>query len=277
MTSRPFLVFAAAASIVLVACGGGDSDADATVPEITLIPTTIEAPLFEEGDGVVEPSTTDGADDSTSTAPASDVDATVATPPATEAPATVEADPGTVTPAPQAADPVPTEPAPTSVGGDFVLGPDGLGAIPFGTEPEQTITFLTSVLGAPTADTGWVDPFEIGPCGGTRIRRVDWNQLQLEFGDASDVVQGRDHFYAYFYGGEGSATVQPAGLQTAEGVGVGSSVASLLAAYPGVTLFQGDDLIGPSFNVNDNLTGRMSGTADDDVVEVVIGGLPCDG
>ncbi|MEP1124367.1 MAG: hypothetical protein ABJH68_10805, partial [Ilumatobacter sp.] len=255
----------------------GSDDADATVPEITLITSTTEAPVFDEGDGVVEPPTTDGTEDSGPTAPTSDVDTTVATPPSTAAPTTLGSVPDPVTSAPEPSAPAPTDPAPASVGGDFVLGPDGLGAVPFGTEPEQTITFLTSVLGAPTADTGWVDPFEIGACSGTRIRRVDWNQLQLEFGDASDVVQGRDHFYAYFYGREGSATAEPAGLQTAEEIGVGSSVASLLAAYPGITLFQGDDLIGPSFNVNDNLTGRMSGTADDDVVEVVVGGLPCDG
>lgn len=266
-----------ALSIVLVACGGGDSEgADITPPEITLITSTTEVPLFQEGDGVIEPSTTDDAedDDSISTVVESVVATTIET---SEVSTTLASDAGAATTQPELVDPAPEDPAPTAVGGDFVLGSDGLGAVSFGTEPEQTITFLASVLGAPTADTGWLDPFEIGPCGGTRIRRVNWNQLQLEFGDASDVVEGRDHFYAYFYGAEGSAMPEPAGLKTAEQIGVGSSVASLLAAYPGATLFQGDEFIGPSFNINDNFTGRLSGTADDDVVEVVVGGLPCDG
>ncbi len=31
-----------------------------------------------------------------------------------------------------------------------------------------------------------------------------------------------------------------------------------------------------SFFVNDNLTGRLSGLADSDLVQMVIGGIPCD-
>lgn len=271
MTSRPVLAIAVA-SIVLAACGGDDSDsADTTVPEVTLLTTTTEAPLFEESDGDVEPATADDTVEASTTLLEADVTTTVEEPTATttQAPA--------VTAAPPVTEPAPVDTAPAPIGGDFVLAADGLGAVPFGADPEQTITFVTSLIGAPTADTGWVPPIDIGPCGGTRIRQVSWNQLQLEFGDVSDVTVGRDHFYAYFYGVEGSSTPQPPGLMTAERIGAGSSVAELVAAYPNVTLFQGDEFVGPSFIVNDNLAGRMSGIADDDVVEAVIGGLPCDG
>ncbi len=274
MKSRPVLTIALA-SIVLAACGGGDSDgANTTIPEVTLLTTTSEAPLFEEGDGDIEPESTDIAPDESTTLPQADVTTTLGddAPTATVAPAVSVAT--TTLPVAEA---TPPETAPPPTGGGFVLGADGLGAVRFGSDPEQTITFVTSVIGAPTIDTGWVDPFEIGPCGGTRIRQVSWNQLQLEFGDVSDVTAGRDHFYAYFYGVEGSSTPQPQGLKTAEQIGAGSSVAELLAAYPGATLLQGDEFIGPSFTINDNLAGRMSGIADDDVVEAVIGGRPCDG
>ncbi len=260
MRSRPVLVIALV-SIVLGACAGDSDEADATLPEVTLITTTSEAPDFEEAEptvatteetpAVTEPEITTAPLPETTTLPPE----TTTLPPETTAPETTQAPPS----------------------GDFVLGADGLGAVPFGADPEQTITFVTSLLGAPTRDTGWVDPFEIGPCGGTRIRQVNWNQLQLEFGDVSSVTTGRDHFYAYFYGAAGTSDPQPSGLATAESIGAGSSVAALLAAYPGATLLQGDEFIGPSFIVNDNLNGRLSGVADDDVVEAIIGGRPCDG
>lgn len=265
MRSRPVLTIAVAA-IALAACGGGDSDGAATsLPVITLLPTTTDAALFEEGDGIVDPASTPPVSEESTTTVAAEESTTTA------APATPE------TTTPVATDPAPVETDPAPAGTGFVLGADGLGTVPFGAEPEQTITFVSSMLGAPTADTGWLDPFEIGPCGGDRIRQVNWNQLQLEFGDVSDVAEGRDHFYAFYYGVEGSSTPVPAGLETAEGIGAGSTVADVIAAYPGVTLLQGDEFIGPSFTVNDNLSGRLSGITDADVVEMIIGGRPCDG
>lgn len=261
MRSRPVLLFAVA-SILLAACGGSDSDvADGTLPEVTLIPTTSEAPLVVDGEAP-----DDGDQESAATTEVADTTTSVAT--TTIAATTTVADP-------VATDAAPAETEPTIDA--FELSADGLGAVQFGADPEQSITFVTSVLGAPTADTGWLAPIDFGPCGGTRIRQVSWSQLRLEFGDSSNVTEGRDHFYAYFYGVEGSSSSQPAGLQTTDGIGVGTTVRELLAVYPGATLFEGDEFVGPTFVVNDSLAGRMSGVADDDVVEVVIGGIPCEG
>ena len=159
---------------------------------------------------------------------------------------------------------------------DFSLQTDGLGAVSFGAAPDGVITFVTSFLGGATADTGWVDPFTIGACGGTQIRQVTWGDLQLEFGDVSNVAEGRPHFYAYYYGKEGSSTATPSGLETAEGISVGSTVAQLLQAYPGVQLRIGNEFVNDSFFVNDNLTGRLSGLTDVDLVQMVIGGIPCE-
>lgn len=263
MRSRPVLFFAVA-SIVFAACGGSDSDvADETIPDVTLIPTTSEAPIFVEGDAQ-----DNGDQEPASTTPITDAATTTVVTTTIAATTTVEAPPTT-----EAAAPAEIEPTADA----FELSADGLGAVQFGADPEQSITFVSSVLGAPTADTGWLAPIDFGPCGGTRIRQVGWSQLQLEFGDSSNVTEGRDHFYAYFYGFEGSSSPQPAGLRTPEGIGAGSTVQELLAAYPGATVFEGDEFVGPTFVVNDNLAGRMSGVADDDVVEVVIGGIPCEG
>ena len=277
MTYRPILTIAAA-SIILAACGGGDSDgAETTPPEVTLITNPPEVSVPQTSDPEPEPTPDSGPVTAESTVPETEVPTTVEAPAVTttEVPTTV----ATTTPPDETTtvETTPVETTPDPVGGEFELSADGLGAVQFGADPEQTITFVTSVIGPPTSDTGWVDPFEIGPCGGTRIRQVNWNQLKLEFGDVSDVIQGRDHFYAYFYGVEGSSTPEPAGLTTAENIGAGSTVASLLAAYPGAQLRLGDEFIGPSFTINDNLLGRISGVSDTDVVEAFIGGRPCDG
>ena len=95
---------------------------------------------------------------------------------------------------------------------------------------------------------------------------MTWGDLQLEFGDVSDVAEGRPHFYAYYYGKEGSSTATPGGLETNEGISVGSTVAQLLQAYPGVQLLSGNEFMNDSFSVNDNLSGRLSGLTDVDVV-----------
>lgn len=253
-------VVPAFAMLALAACGGGSDDAEDSLPEVTLITTTTSLAPFVPADS----------------APATDVasDETVATPALTEPP-------------PETAPP--TEPAPDTTlapettttttpppDAGFVLGTDGLGSVSFGADPDGVIAFVTSFLGGATADTGWVDPFTIGACGGTQLRQVSWGDLQLEFGDVSTITDGRPHFYAYFYGREGISSATPPGLATSEGITVGSTVAALLQAYPGVQLRSGDEFMNDSFFVNDNLTGRLSGLADPDVVELIIGGIPCD-
>jgi hypothetical protein len=255
MRTRSF-VAAVVGSLVVAACGGGSDEADDTVPEVTLVTTTTSLPVFEPSDSVpatdVDTSVVETTPDSVPivTEPVVSIETTIAP---TTAPAT--------TSAPQA---------------DFVLGTNGLGSVSFGADPDGVITFVTSFLGGATADTGWVDPFTIGACGGTQLRQVSWNDLQLEFGDVSNVAEGRPHFYAYYYGKEGSPTATPGGLATAEGITIGSTVAELLQAYPGILLRSGDEFTNDSFFVNDNLTGRLSGLADPDLVEMVIGGIPCD-
>ena len=102
----------------------------------------------------------------------------------------------------------------------------------------------------------------------------------LEFGDASNVDAGRLHFYAYQYGTEdpaGLAPGTPAGLGTPDGLTYGSTVADLIDRYPDVTFLQGDEFVSPSFIVNDNLRGLLTGLSDLDTVTLVTGGLPCEG
>lgn len=273
MNRRTAMVAVVTSALTLAACGS-DDEATPTSVEVTLFTTTsttepVFVPSDPESDEVGD---IDEAPPSSDAAPATDdepVDSIEAT----------EDEPVVTEPE---ADQPPTSDAPPSGDGGavdlstFSLTVDGLGVTAFGAEPEGAISFVSSFFGEPTADTGWIDPFEVGACSGTTIRQVDWGQLRLEFGDVSDVTQGREHFYAYTYGVEGSlGSATPPGLTTPLGLTVGSTVGDLIEAHPSTQLFSADEFLPASFVVNANFTGRLSGLADDDVVEVIIGGIPC--
>lgn len=243
------------ASLTVAACSGS-GEADRTLPEVTLFTTTTPTTTTE----VLPP--------------------TEAPP---ETPVPVETDAATTT-SPSTTS-VTSEPAPTITAPEpaslFPLGPDGLGPAVFGAEPDGIIGFMSSFLGPPTNDTGYVDPFEFfGVCSGTRARRVFWGSLMLEFGDASNVAADRLHFYAYEYGTEdpaGLAPGTPVGMATPEGVTYGSTVDEVAAAFPTATFLEGDAFIAPNFVVNDNFRGLLTGLARLDTVTVLTGGLPCQG
>jgi hypothetical protein len=158
------------------------------------------------------------------------------------------------------------------------LSAQGLGDVIFGADADQTVVYVNSVLGKPTRDTGWVDPLSTGgSCPGTTIRLVDWNDLQLFFTDNSPAVQGLRHFASFSYGpavipGQPS----PFGLVTGNGIGLGSTVKDLKAAYPAVQILPGDALAtGPQFVIEQGLHGFLTGVKNADTVISFIGGYGC--
>ncbi|MEL6891486.1 MAG: hypothetical protein AAFP84_07820, partial [Actinomycetota bacterium] len=254
--ARRLSALAVVGALSFAACSGDDGDDQvlSTTPDITLLTTTTEAPPFE-------PETT---------VPAIEQDPTETEPPTTVLVTTTTAPVPTTT----AAETTTTVPAPAS---PFSIQTDGIGAAAFGAAPQGVVDFVTSVLGPPTSDTGWIDPFEIGPCNGSELRQVQWDTLLLEFGDSSEITQGRQHFYGYYYGDAVTGAAEPAGLATSQGLGLGSSVAALIEAHPDVELFSGDEFLGPNFKINDALRGTVTGLADTDVITSFVGGLPCNG
>ena len=174
-----------------------------------------------------------------------------------------------------------TPPAPTTTIDpaieELVLSVDGIGSASFGAEPDGVVEYVSSFLGPPTKDSGWVDPLTIGPCPGEQLRMVRWGSLVLEFSDVSNVADDRLHFYAYSYGLDGEIGVPPLGLVTDVGITITSKVSELVEAYPDVILNPEDDFIAPNFYVNDDLRGLLTGLADDDLVTVVAGGRSCSG
>ncbi len=204
------------------------------------------------------------------------------TPPTTPAPTTT-VPPATVPPTTAAAattaSPTTTAAPTTTVprGAALVLRDTGLGDAVFGADPDEVIAYVRAILGAPTADSGWADPTTtFGVCPGTEVRGVSWGDLTLLFGDESNITAGLRHFFSYTYGPAFGAAIDPAGLRMPNGVGVGSTVADLRAAFPGVVL-NAVDSSDPSFYVSDSLTGFVSGVGDADMVDTIIGGVTCSG
>jgi hypothetical protein len=159
------------------------------------------------------------------------------------------------------------------------LSAQGIGDVQFGADADQTIAYVNSILGKPSRDTGWVDPLTAGQsCPGTTIRLVDWNDLSLFFTDQSPAVQVQLRHFASFTYGPPITPGQPSpfGLTTPNGVGLGSSVKALKAAYPAVKVLPGDGLsTGPQFNIEQGLSGFLTGVKNTDTVISFIGGYGC--
>jgi hypothetical protein len=228
-----------AGTLVLAACGGSDDDTASTT-EFTLVPPTS--------------STTTTTTTTTTTVPPTTTPPTTTAPTTTVAPSTTVADPATV---------------------ELLLSGDGIGTAGFGADPDGVVEYINSYLGPPSNDTGWIDPLTIGLCSGDELRQVSWGVLTLLFGDVSDVVQGRRHFFGYGYGDQGEIGAEPVGLQTTRGVMIGSRVIDVRAAYPAATINPEDDFTPPFFFVNDSLRGFLTGVSDDATVTAILGGGDC--
>jgi hypothetical protein len=225
-------------ALALTACGGSGDDTAPTT-EFTLLPTTTSTPPTS--------STTTTTTSTTTTSTTSTTTTTVAT-------STTVADPAV---------------------SELLLSGDGIGTAGFGADPDGVVEYINSYLGPPSNDTGWIDPLTIGLCSGDELRQVSWGVLTLLFGDVSEVVQGRRHFFGYGYGEQGEIGNAPVGLQTTRGVTIGSRVVDVRAAYPAATINPEDDFTPPFFFVNDSLRGYLTGVSDDATVTAILGGGDC--
>ncbi len=174
----------------------------------------------------------------------------------------------------------PTTTIPPPLGVDeLILGPDGIGGALLGADPDTSVNYISSILGAPTDDSGWVDPLEFYLCRGTTVRRVEWGVLSVMFGDESDIATGRTHLISWTYGLIDRLGDEPLGLRTAGGVTLGDQLDGLRSEFGSIAVDEGDaDLdIPPSFYIGPTLRGLSTGIDDDDYVLVIIGGSGCTG
>lgn len=143
------------------------------------------------------------------------------------------------------------EPLPASV----VLAPDGLdvgGAkLAFGGGREQVLAAVGAALGTPQ-EQGTNEECPAGP-----LAHAQYPGLQLVFQDGSFVG---------WFAGEGSA------LRTAQGVGPGSTLGQLKAAYPAATV--AETSLGSEFAADD-LYGIVTTPSDEGKVQVMFAGTNC--
>lgn len=149
--------------------------------------------------------------------------------------------------------------------GPVVLEPEGLGVVAFGDPAEEVVAELTDVLGRPTDDR------PLGSCPTGEVERlVAFAELAVLIGDR----EGTARFVAWDLGESSGAF--PA-LRTAEGVGVGTTLGELRAAYGDRLDVRGDDPFGPGFEVQvpapGRLGGTLTGTESTDTVATVGGGM----
>jgi hypothetical protein len=162
------------------------------------------------------------------------------------------------TSAPGATTPTPTT-APAAVA--VVLRPDGLGVVAFGATKDATLTALTAAFG-PVDETG--TGCELA---GPDVTTARWDELRVQFvGQMFDSYNVRP--------ANGAEPVL--GLKTEAGVGVGSTVAQLQAAYgsrltiPGLPPEFGGDDFAVSFPGTDRkILGSLSNTTPAGVARAV--------
>lgn len=143
-----------------------------------------------------------------------------------------------------------TTSTPTSVTGtsDMVLGPLGLGVIGFGTEAATALAELEARFGPA------VDDRPLGSCPSGEVDRL------VQFAELSVLISASGATERFVAWDLGAPSEVPSRLTTAEGVGVGTSLTELRAAYGNRLELSPADPFGPGFEVDVDPPGRLGGT-----------------
>lgn len=161
----------------------------------------------------------------------------------------------------------------------FVIRPDGIDLVFFGADADETIEQFTERLGDPDDDTGWVDQAEEydGLCVGTLVRFATWGELELFFTDGPSAWApvGVEHFASYTVLGPDP----DAGYLTSVGIGVGSTVSDVEAAYGDRAAIYEHPIYDAIFEHDPPgdgyLFGTLTGLEDNDRVTTITGGFAC--
>lgn len=175
--------------------------------------------------------------------------------------------------------PTTNPPTTTTTLSPLVMGPGGLGAIDLGAGFDEAIEAVTARLGPASEDTGWISASsDFGTCPGTVVRMARWSSLRLLFSDGP--TEFGDDVYHFFYFSQSTVdTEEVLDLETAEGVGLDSTVAELKTAYGSDLTIESTLRFGVSFFVQPIGPGLLSGTltdsTDEGTVTALGGGFGC--
>jgi hypothetical protein len=150
-----------------------------------------------------------------------------------------------------------------------VPAPDGLGPLSFGTQAARAMGALTRALGR--AENATVVPADAN-CGATRIFR--WKDFDVLINEVSTRSGGNPGLVGWSLGATAPSSLD---LKTEKGIGIGSTVAAVKAAYgPTVTIDQGVN--GPTFKItapNGVITGELNGLSAASRVKALRAGVSC--
>lgn len=175
----------------------------------------------------------------------------------------------------------PTTETTTTTLAPLVLGPDGLGPVSLGATPEEAIATVSERLGGASSDSGWVNAQgTFGTCPGNIVRVVRWQSLRLFFSDGPTAF-GEDAGHLFYYSQSSVQTEVVVALTTDAGIGIGSTVEELTAAYGDRLTIESTSPFGVTFTIESARPGLLSGTLSQSIPEgqvtSVSGGFGCGG
>ena len=152
-----------------------------------------------------------------------------------------------------------------------ILAPDGLGSLPFGTQAARAMKGMTQAFGR--AENITAVP-AAASCEATRIFR--WKDFDVVINEASARSGGTAGLVGWAMGAPAPASL---GLKTDKGIGIGSTVAEVRAAYgPAVTVASGPN--GPTLEIKvatGVISGELDGQSDAGRVKTLRAGVTCAG
>lgn len=147
----------------------------------------------------------------------------------------------------------------------LVLAPDGIGPLPFGMQAARAMNGLTQALGR--AETITPVPATAN-CGATRI--FGWKDFRVLVNEVTSQSGGNPGLAGWSLG---ATAPSGGGLKTDKGIGIGSTLGAVKAAYgPAVSLAGQTFAIRGASNV---ISGELEGSGDGARVKALRAGVSC--